>query len=53
MATGGDRITDVAEQAALLGLLEKTEKRHSLSTENIKLQLKEAWVLEELERTRY
>ncbi|KAJ5363107.1 hypothetical protein N7541_003951 [Penicillium brevicompactum] len=48
----GDRITDVAEQAALLGLLEKTEKRHSLSTEKIKLQLKETWVLEELERTR-
>lgn len=50
MDAGGDRLADIAEQEALLKLLDNTKKRHSLSTANTQLQPKEAWALEDFER---
>ena len=41
--TGGDRVTDHSEQEALLGILVKTEKTHSLSTAKAQKDLQEAW----------
>lgn len=41
--TGGDRVTDRLEQEALLDILVKTEKTHSLSTAKAQKDLQEAW----------
>ena len=41
--TGGDRVTDRSEQEALLDILVKTEKTHSLSTAKAQNDLQEAW----------
>ena len=41
--TGGDRVTDRSEQEALLDILVKTEKTHSLSTAKAQKDLQEAW----------
>lgn len=41
--TGGDRVTDRSEQEALLDILVKTEKTHSLSTARAQKDLQEAW----------
>ena len=41
--TGRDRLTDRPEQEALLEILVKTEKTHSLSTAKAQKDLQEAW----------
>ena len=41
--TGGDRVTDHSEQEALLDILVKTEKTHSLSTAKAQKDLQEVW----------